>query len=489
MMNSGILHRSDSSVDTSVSADESFSVLQALHPAPRLVSSSPDATPFKWVSVASEHRECCTSGEDPMLSGVPTSEAMMPSSDSPSASQQPLHRHQEAQATLETLEQLLALRSTESQVDVSVVSEHVLWVSVSQEALAENTSVTPHSKHSAIVMPEAGVSQPDVPLNQTSNQQEGVSHPMAQVVTSSFYPLRHIRHRIKQRWLSLASSVESPVDVVQTASKPSHYIWLLHKFRQRQAECLTSLVVLVLWVMGVWQAFFYPKQTVQAHATWEGRAKVRPQYTPVAVVLQEEVLKTHADFQDWQEKFLESDDQTSLAFVHDIAEMEATMKQRADDQTTYTQRVQRYQKQQAKLKALRQALLERLTFKLAIPVRGLITSHFGHRWGRQHLGLDVSAPVGSTIMASEDGTVTSVRFEQGYGLTVEVAHSHGFRTRYAHCQEAFVRVGQKVSQGQAIAAVGMTGNTTGPHVHFEVKRQGRTVDPEVFLGRSLASMQ
>ena len=96
---------------------------------------------------------------------------------------------------------------------------------------------------------------------------------------------------------------------------------------------------------------------------------------------------------------------------------------------------------------------------------------------RFHEGMDFSAPIGTDIFATGNGTVVYAGWRQGYGETVEIDHGFGYATRYAHCHKLKVRVGQKVKRGDVIALVGNTGKSTGPHVHYEVHYQGRPIDP------------
>ncbi|MBQ3673228.1 MAG: peptidoglycan DD-metalloendopeptidase family protein [Paludibacteraceae bacterium] len=99
---------------------------------------------------------------------------------------------------------------------------------------------------------------------------------------------------------------------------------------------------------------------------------------------------------------------------------------------------------------------------------------------RFHEGMDFTAPVGTDIFATGNGTVSYVGWRQGYGETVEIEHGFGYRTRYAHCSKLLVREGQKVKRGDVIALVGNTGKSTGPHVHYEVHYQGVPIDPRNF---------
>jgi murein DD-endopeptidase MepM/ murein hydrolase activator NlpD len=99
---------------------------------------------------------------------------------------------------------------------------------------------------------------------------------------------------------------------------------------------------------------------------------------------------------------------------------------------------------------------------------------------RFHEGMDFSAPVGTDIYATGNGTVVYAGWRQGYGETVEIDHGFNYATRYAHCSKIFVHVGQKVKRGDVIALVGNTGKSTGPHVHYEVHYHGQPIDPRNF---------
>ena len=118
-----------------------------------------------------------------------------------------------------------------------------------------------------------------------------------------------------------------------------------------------------------------------------------------------------------------------------------------------------------------------------VPVKNeVITSYFGSRWGRIHGGLDFGMPIGTPIYASDGGTVTRASYYAGYGLCIEVEHDGGTFTRYGHCSSVCVSVGDKVAQGEKIGEVGNTGNSTGPHLHFEIHPGGGSyVDPYPYL--------
>jgi murein DD-endopeptidase MepM/ murein hydrolase activator NlpD len=115
------------------------------------------------------------------------------------------------------------------------------------------------------------------------------------------------------------------------------------------------------------------------------------------------------------------------------------------------------------------------------PVSGPITSPFGMRWGRLHAGIDIGAAFGTTISVAAGGTVIYAGWLGGYGNLVVVDHGGGLATAYAHQQAIYVGVGQSVGRGEALGEVGSTGNSTGPHLHFEVRVNGSPVDPLGYL--------
>ncbi len=110
-----------------------------------------------------------------------------------------------------------------------------------------------------------------------------------------------------------------------------------------------------------------------------------------------------------------------------------------------------------------------------------MTSGFGQRGGRLHAGIDIGVPIGSTVVASRGGTVSSAGARSGYGNAVLIAHGDGFVTLYAHLSRINVSAGQSVSGGQIIAASGNTGRSTGPHLHFEIRVDGSPRNPRSYL--------
>lgn len=117
------------------------------------------------------------------------------------------------------------------------------------------------------------------------------------------------------------------------------------------------------------------------------------------------------------------------------------------------------------------------------PSRGIFTSGYGWRWGRMHKGIDLANNVGTPIVAAKEGRVAFAGWhEGGYGYLVTLAHPDGSRSLYAHNSRLLVKVGQDVDQGQAIAQMGSTGRSTGPHLHFEIHPPSRgAVNPLQFL--------
>ena len=115
------------------------------------------------------------------------------------------------------------------------------------------------------------------------------------------------------------------------------------------------------------------------------------------------------------------------------------------------------------------------------PVSGPVTSGFGWRWGRMHEGIDISASTGTPIRAAAGGTVIHTGWMGGYGNLVVIDHGGGVSTAYAHQSAIAAGSGQSVAQGQVIGYVGSTGNSTGPHLHFEVRINGSAVDPMGYL--------
>ncbi len=125
------------------------------------------------------------------------------------------------------------------------------------------------------------------------------------------------------------------------------------------------------------------------------------------------------------------------------------------------------------------------TFIWPLPYTKQISSHFANRWGSLHGAIDISngSTNGKPIIASDGGTVIEAQYHSSWGYYVLIDHGNGFKTRYAHCSKLEVEAGDKVAQGQYIAKVGNTGYSTGPHLHFEVIKNGVLVDPLNYVQR------
>lgn len=120
---------------------------------------------------------------------------------------------------------------------------------------------------------------------------------------------------------------------------------------------------------------------------------------------------------------------------------------------------------------------------LSRPVSGTISSRYGMRWGKQHKGLDIAAPYGTPIYASGDGKVitSSYGWNGGYGNYVVIDHGNGITTAYGHCSSLVAQYGRTVSQGDLIAYVGSTGDSSGNHLHFEIRVNGIAQNPQNYL--------
>ena len=119
-----------------------------------------------------------------------------------------------------------------------------------------------------------------------------------------------------------------------------------------------------------------------------------------------------------------------------------------------------------------------------LPVTGKITSRYGEASSLRrstHTGLDIACSAGTDIKVTSKGTVTFAAYSGSYGNLVKVDHGNGVETWYGHCSKLYAKVGQTVEAGDVIAAVGSTGNSTGPHLHFEIRIDGKTMNPQDYL--------
>jgi murein DD-endopeptidase MepM/ murein hydrolase activator NlpD len=118
---------------------------------------------------------------------------------------------------------------------------------------------------------------------------------------------------------------------------------------------------------------------------------------------------------------------------------------------------------------------------LAWPLKGVLYGRYGVRSGHRHDGIDLAAPEGTVIAAAAAGTVIFAGEQSGYGSIIILRHAEGLVTLYAHCSALLVEEGHEVRRGDAVAKVGQTGRTTGPHLHFEVREGTRPRNPLLFL--------
>ncbi|HVN42066.1 MAG TPA: M23 family metallopeptidase, partial [Steroidobacteraceae bacterium] len=177
----------------------------------------------------------------------------------------------------------------------------------------------------------------------------------------------------------------------------------------------------------------------------------------------------------------EGDGEGVSAQIPDLSAMISSLEQRVD-------------RRNSQLAALENVILARELKEQIHPegrpvTGGFISSYFGEREdpfsGREayHKGVDFAGTTGSNVVAVAAGVVTWSGERTGYGNLVEINHGDGYVTRYAHNSKTLVSVGQTVKRGDPVALMGSTGRSTGPHVHFEVLRNGRQVDPLTFIGR------
>ena len=166
------------------------------------------------------------------------------------------------------------------------------------------------------------------------------------------------------------------------------------------------------------------------------------------------------------------------------AEKAATLRSVRGHRHESEQELAAMERQQARIRGELQGAagpIRRGSGRFIWPMNGTFTSPFGQRWGRLHAGIDIAAPIGTPIRAADSGTVQIASSYGGYGNYTCIGHGGGVSTCYGHQSSIGVSVGQNVSQGQVIGACGSTGNSTGPHLHFEVRINGSPVDPMGYL--------
>ena len=231
----------------------------------------------------------------------------------------------------------------------------------------------------------------------------------------------------------------------------------------------------------------------QANLLIKQRTEVAGQKNQIALI-REQLLAQKADYQN------QAQSQTELVqrLNNDRLALEAAQNQLEQDSQNLTVLIQQKiaeQQRIAEQQAREAARAKTASKNVIIPGTGIFafpsdaptSSPFGWRihpilgYRRFHAGLDFAASYGSTIRAADSGTVIFAGWYGGYGKAVIISHSKGITTLYGHTSELYVSEGQSVQKGQAIAAVGSTGFSTGPHLHFEVRRDGTPVDPANYL--------
>jgi len=231
----------------------------------------------------------------------------------------------------------------------------------------------------------------------------------------------------------------------------------------------------------------------QANLLIKQRTEVAGQKNQIALI-REQLLAQKADYQN------QAQSQAELVqrLNNDRLALESAQNQLEQDSQNLTILIQQKIAEQQKIaqqKALEAARAKTASKNVIIPGTGIFalpsdaptSSPFGWRihpilgYRRFHAGLDFAAGSGSTIRAADSGTVIFAGWYGGYGKAVIISHSKGITTLYGHTSELYISEGQTVQKGQAIAAVGSTGLSTGPHLHFEVRRDGTPVDPANYL--------
>ena len=133
------------------------------------------------------------------------------------------------------------------------------------------------------------------------------------------------------------------------------------------------------------------------------------------------------------------------------------------------------------VKGTKEVPVRKGTGSFTTPARGSLSSRFGMRWGRRHNGIDIAAPIGTPVKASDGGVVIFAGTDGAYGKLIKVDHGGGFVSYYGHLSKFYVKKGEKIFKGQKIGAVGNTGRSTGPHLHFEIRKNGTPQNPLKYI--------
>ena len=199
-------------------------------------------------------------------------------------------------------------------------------------------------------------------------------------------------------------------------------------------------------------------------------------------------IRSLADTQKRQENQLHAVRNEKVEVLGDLrsrqAELQKVLRQLAADEAAVEAQIEAYLRAQ---RASGKSPVPVAKGRFTRPCSGRISSSYGMRFHpilrtrRLHAGVDFAAPSGTPIVAANSGVVIASQTMRGYGNVVIIDHGGGLTTTYAHCSRIFARRGQTVSRGQRIASVGATGLATGPHLHFEVRRNGKAVNPMGYL--------
>ena len=182
---------------------------------------------------------------------------------------------------------------------------------------------------------------------------------------------------------------------------------------------------------------------------------------------------------EYKEKLDEIDINVEEIYTKDLEQVEQTVEVESAVEETETLVVAVVKEQERK----NAATLNGVYFETK-PVTGNITSRYGDMESirsHAHSGLDICAPAGTDIVAAADGEVTSAGWNGGYGNLIIITHENGVQTYYGHCSKLYASVGDVVKAGDLIAAVGRTGFATGNHLHFEIRVNGSTINPQRYL--------
>lgn len=152
-----------------------------------------------------------------------------------------------------------------------------------------------------------------------------------------------------------------------------------------------------------------------------------------------------------------------------------------DSRNIISEKIVKEPKTQILVKGTKELPPKKGTGTFGMPTRGRLSSGFGTRWGRAHEGIDLAAPIGTAVYASDGGVVIWAGTKGTYGKFIMIDHGGGYVSAYGHLSKYSVSVGDKVYKGQKIAAVGNTGRSTGPHLHFEIRKNGSPVNPLKYL--------